>query len=356
MRAVGYILVFSPFTLLLTGQLWNIPWLAFAVIFGVGPLLRSLTGNVPERTVLWSERTAGLLDRLPIVYAVFATLATVTSIVLLSRDGVPGSLGFWYGASLWTCCFFAVVVAHELIHQSTQRRRLGQALAAIAGYPLLLHEHLMHHSTSGNVELAEWPRLDESVWRFTMRRTVRVWRSTVEHNALQARRRGRGILLGGAAEALALTSFTAVGFLWAAGLHGLLIYLGVAVALHFGVQAVTYLQHWGLGVDSVADADQGRYAWEDRCQFQGWLMLNLALHHAHHQESRLPYYRVVPYRGSPRLPAGYVLLLLTSFVPPIWRWLLLPALRSWKVDPLRHVEPQGWRLVCLPQHFEKQSL
>ena len=101
----------------------------------------------------------------------------------------------------------------------------------------------------------------------------------------------------------------------------------------------------------VSGADEGRFAWEDRCQFQVWLMLHLALHHAHHQTSSLPYYRLAPHPASPRLPAGYVLLLFASFIPAVWRWLMVPALENWKRDPMSQIEPNRWRLVCLPSHY-----
>lgn len=350
MQAFGYLFVFMPFVLLVIGQFLDEQWLAFFVVFGVGPLSRFLLGNTSERPTLWSERVASILDLLPVVYAVFAAAALTVSITFIQRYGV-GSQPLLFGASLWTCCFFAVVVAHELIHQRGWRRRLGAFLAGAAGYPWLAQEHLMHHSVSGNVELAEWPRLNESVWQFAARRTQRVVRSAIQYNAMQAARRNKHVVLGGLGDGIMATVFMAAAFCWAAGPVGILLYAAVIAGVHFGVQAVTYLQHWGLGEDSIADADAGQYAWEDRCRFQGWLMLNMALHQTHHRDSRLPFYRVVPRAGSPRLPAGYVILLMASFFPPLWRWLMLPALNAWKVDPLRQVEPQGWRLVCLPRHF-----
>jgi Fatty acid desaturase len=350
--AIGYLAIFLPFVLLIVGQAIDAPYLAAAIIFGVGPLSRPVLGNVSNELAEWDERTATLLDRLPVVYAaafplllgwVFSDLAAHPPSRLLSW--------IWLGLSLWTCMFFAVVVAHELIHQGRHRRRIGWLLAGAAGYPLLAHEHLPHHSTSGNVDLAEWPRRDESVWGFVARRTVRVIRSAAEHNAIFAARKGRSAINGGLPEALLATAVVSVAFAWVAGLAGLALYLCVAAGVHVGVQAITYLQHWGLGVDSVEGADEGRYAWEDRCQFQVWLMLHLALHHAHHQRSSVPYYLLAPHARSPRLPAGYVLLLVASFIPPLWRWLMTPALESWKRDPEAHVEPVRWRLVCLPIHY-----
>ncbi|GAB3759121.1 alkane 1-monooxygenase [Ramlibacter monticola] len=352
-NALGYLAVFLPFALLFAGLSLGIPYLAAAVVFGAGPLLRLVLGNASSELPEWGERTATLLDRLPTLYAMaFPFLLAGVAVELYRHPpaGVAGWIGL--GLSLWTCLFFAVVVAHELIHGSPRRRRLGWLLAGAAGYPLLAHEHLSHHATSGNVHLAEWPRRTESVWSFAARRSVRIVRSAIEYNAILAARGRRSAVHGGLIEAIAATLGTVLAFALAAGFAGLALILCVAAGVHFGVQAVTYLQHWGLGVDSVDDADERRYAWEDRCQFQVWLMLHLALHHAHHQNSSVPYYRLAPHPGSPRLPAGYVVLLLASFVPPLWRWLMIPALENWKRDPLAQVEPVRWRLVCLPANYE----
>ena len=352
LSASGYFIIFLPFALLIAGHQLGAPYLSAAVVLGLGPLSRLVLGNVPSELPEWNERTSTLLDRLPSAYVAAFPLLMVWFLLDL-HDDRPTNPAAWIGLglSLWTCLFFAVVVAHELVHQPGHRRRLGWLLAGAAGYPWLAHEHLPHHGTSGNVELAEWPRLDESVWRFVVRRSVRVVRSAYEYNAILAARRRRSPMQGGLPEALAAMLVTAMAVTVAAGMQGLVLYLCVVAGVHFGVQAVTYLQHWGLGVDSVEGASEGRFAWEDRCRFQVWLMLHLALHHAHHHNSALPYYRLAPHAASPRLPAGYVLLLFASFIPPLWRWLMLPALQNWKQDPGAPVEPMRWRLVCLPVHY-----
>ena len=211
--AIGYLAIFLPFVLLIVGQAIEAPYLAAAIIFGVGPLSRPVLGNVSNELAEWDERTATFLDRLPVVYAVAFPL--LLGWVLSDLGAHPPSRmssWIWLGLSFWTCMFFAVVVAHELIHQGGHRRRIGWLLAGAAGYPLLAHEHLPHHSTSGNVDLAEWPRRDESVWGFAARRTVRVIRSAAEHNAILAARKGRGAVHGGLSEALAATAVVSLAY------------------------------------------------------------------------------------------------------------------------------------------------
>jgi alkane 1-monooxygenase len=132
------------------------------------------------------------------------------------------------------------------------------------------------------------------------------------------------------------------------GAAGAAVYAAAAIGIHFAVHAINYMQHWGLGTDSVAGADEGRFGWECRCKLQGWVMLNIALHHSHHKSSVTPYYRLTPDQGSARLPGSYVPMLFISMVPPLWRKLMVPALTTWKADPSLQREPSGRRIVCLP--------
>ena len=116
--------------------------------------------------------------------------------------------------------------------------------------------------------------------------------------------------------ATAITSATAALFALGAGWGGLALYLGVALGVWFGVQLINYIQHWGLGDDHLGRSALHGYGWEDDCRLQAWTTLSLSLHNAHHQRSRLPYYRVSLAPDSPRLPAGYgLLMVLCLFLP-----------------------------------------
>lgn len=347
LRASGYLTVFLPPVLLVVGVANGIPWLACVAVFVVAPFLRVAFGDVDEEPpAVWSERAATWLDRLPPAFAVFFPLCVAATLWQI-HAGALRSPGAWVGAglSLWTCFIFATVVGHELVHQRrAARRRLGRALAAVVGYPALGHEHMPHHATSGNVADAEWPRADESVWAFAARRMRRVIRSAIEYDAALGLRLG-GRLRGGLAEAVAITAATWAAFAIAAGLAGAVLYGIVVAGVWFAMQAITYLQHWGLGEDSVAEAREGQYAWEDTCQLQAWMTLSISFHQAHHLAPSRPYYLGCPAAGSPRLPAGYVILLIASLVPPLWRRLMRPALERWKSNPAAQLKP-GRRLIC----------
>lgn len=347
LKASGYLAVFIPPALLCIGIANGAPWLACAGVFAVAPFLRAVFGDVDETDRFdWSERVATWLDRLPVAYAVSFPVFVAFALGQIRDGALKGSLG-WIGAGLsfWTCFIFATVIGHELVHQRRAgRRRLGRLLAGLVGYPVLGHEHMPHHATSGNVEDAEWPAVGESVWRFAARRSLRVCRSAAEYHAAIGARLGSW-WRGGMVESITATLAAWVAFAVAGGAQGAALYGVLAVAVWFAMQAITYLQHWGLGDDSVPGAREGQYAWEDGCQLQAWLTLSISYHQAHHLAPSRPYYLAGPAVDSPRLPAGYVILLFAALVPPVWRRLMLPALERWKLNPAAQLKP-GRRLIC----------
>jgi alkane 1-monooxygenase len=346
----GYLLMLAPPLLLVGGMLAGMPYLLFVVLFGVAPLMRALLGNIPEEPAEWGERVTTLLDRLPVFAAIVGPVALLATLVQLRIEPMSGP-AHWVGfaLSLWAFMLCAIPVAHELIHRRGLQRTLGGVLAGITGYPILEGEHIRHHSMSGIVEVPEWPRRDESVWSFVGRRMPHAIASAVRYQAMLRASRGYSLI-----GPLIATLLTLGAFVWAAGASGAVVYLCVAAGVHFGVHAINYLQHWALGSDSVDGAEEARFGWECRCLLQGWVMLNIALHHAHHQNSATPYYRLVPHKGSPRLPGSYIPMLFVSLVPALWRRMMEPALATWQRDPELQREPIGRRIICLPVHYSDE--
>jgi alkane 1-monooxygenase len=345
-RACGYLLILVP-PLLLGLSAWSDwPALAFVSLILVAPFLRSLFGDAPEHQPEWSEPVATFLEALPGVAAVAFLAAIAALVVALARKAWTSGELARLGLSLWSACIFASCFAHELIHRrSLGSRVLGRVVSGVLGYPLLEHEHRAHHAKGGDVEAGEWPAVNESLWAFTARRTRRVLFTAWEGDIVAAARRGHR-LAGGLPLSTACTALTALVFALAGGLAAFATYVAVVAAVAWTMQAITYVQHWGLGSDSVPDADAGDHGWEDRCQLQAWLTLSISYHQAHHHRNSVPYYRQEPMRGSPRQPAGYVILLFASMVPPVWRRLMMPALERWKRTPHAPCSA-GRRLVCM---------
>ena len=245
---------------------------------------------------------------------------------------------------------FGTCVAHELIHRRNARQALlGYMLAGFCGYPALGMEHLAHHARPGDTRLAEYPLKDESVWQFAGRRMWRIgselfgpsapiWSPSAQMPNLVRTR--MAVLV----TALTWACFAAIG-----GWPGACLYLAMTIGVAFGVQLITYIQHWGLGDDSIPDRIAHGRGWEEDCRFQAWVTLSISLHDEHHRDSRRPYYRLDLALDSPRLPAGYVLLMFASLVPWVWRRVMTPAHQHWLARPGSPLSA-GRRLTCFGLH------
>lgn len=201
------------------------------------------------------------------------------------RGDVLPVVGF--GFSLWMTLLFATCVAHELIHRRDKRQAmLGHLLGGICGYPALGIEHLAHHGRPGDTARAEYPLRSESVWQFASRRLRRVGEEMFGRRAPVWNRRSQALGLVRTRAALVATALTWLAFAAIGGWSGAVLYLFMMVGVAFGVQLITYIQHWGLGDDSIPDRIGFGRGWEEDCRFQAWITLSISLHDEHHRDSR----------------------------------------------------------------------
>jgi alkane 1-monooxygenase len=345
-RASGYLFIFLSPALLAAAMALDWPLLSFVGLIFVLPLLRIVFGDAPDRQPEWSEEVAQTLEFLPVAAGAVYAAAIAYVVYALSHSQQAGSDWFEIGLSVWASFIFASCVSHELLHRrDIVSRALGRVLSGMIGYPLQEHEHRAHHVQTGQLKAAECPAIDESVWRFTSQRVRHVVRMAWEGDLQVATRRGNR-LSGGLPLSVGATVVTAVSFGLFAGLPGLLLYVIVALAVAWTMQAMTYVQHWGLCFVDASDGKTRYHAWEDRCQVQTWVTLGISYHQAHHQHTAVPYYRQNPIPGAPLQPGGYVVLLFVSMVPPLWRMLMTPALERWRRTPFAQ-RSAGRLLLCV---------
>jgi alkane 1-monooxygenase len=249
--AAGYLAIYLMPGLLLAGAYLGKPWLAFGVVVIVFSLCRLVFGAMPARAPEWSESVATFLDRLPLAYpAVFAASA-LWSLWLMDASAATSVDWLGHGMSLWMTALFGTCVVHELIHRRGRVQAVtGHALAGMCGYPLLGAEHLAHHARPGDADRAEVPRRHESVWRFGVRRLARIGREFLGPGAAVWTRGHATATMVRVRWAMLASVVTASAFTVIAGWLGALLFGLVAVGVAFGVQIITYIQHWALGDDS----------------------------------------------------------------------------------------------------------
>ncbi len=239
--------------------------------------------------------------------------------------GVLG-LGLYGGAA-------GINVAHELVHRTGNQTALnvGRWLLAFAFDTTFAIEHVYGHHR--NVATAADPataRRGEYVLAFA-------WRSARDGNlsawTIEAERLKR--------KGLPVWSFANRAITWqAASLFILAVWgllaggLGVAVALaiaavsKFFLEAVNYIEHYGL-VRVPGTPVEPRHSWNCDHGTTNGMLYNLARHSHHHRFAAKPYWALEVEPASPQMPHGYMTMIIAAMVPPVWTRLMTPRLAAW---------------------------
>jgi alkane 1-monooxygenase len=235
-----------------------------------------------------------------------------------------------FALSFWVVCSLNLTIAHELLHRPVRWQRIAaRLLAGSIGYFQMLEEHRSHHLHAGGRDNGDSPEAEDSVFAYAIRRYVRSFRVAQEWEHLDQLRRGRARWTNRIAWTALITMAVLVCFGLVAGWRGVVFHGLVILGTAFTMQAITYIQHWGL-TDRLSPALRTMgYSWEDRCVMQAWVTLNHAYHGHHHVRPSLPYFRLGGFANSPRLPASYPVMLLMAMVPPLFKRTMRRRLNLW---------------------------
>ncbi|BCX82892.1 alkane 1-monooxygenase [Methylomarinovum caldicuralii] len=199
-----------------------------------------------------------------------------------------------------------ILVAHELIHRRHPLpRRLGRLLLILCGHDHFYVEHRRgHHRRVGLAKDPATARPGESYADFWRRSLRGQFRGAWQLECRRLRRKHLGwhhhrVLQGLAAEGALLG--LVVWFYGAAG--------AVAVALQAfmamrNLEAINYIQHWGLSRRPGTPPD-AHHAWHTDTWCSTCLVLGLSRHAHHHLAPARPYTELQALPDSPRLPYGY---------------------------------------------------
>jgi alkane 1-monooxygenase len=313
-------------------------WLGPIVILGVVPLIDLVTGldrsNPPDSLIVALEgdryyRWITFLF-LPLQYAGFAFafwyLATA-GLTVGERIGLAITVGFIGGLGINT--------AHELGHKKESHERW---LAKIALAPSFYGHFYIEHNRGHHVRVAtpEDPassRLGETFYGF--------WPRTVAGSArsawhLERRRYSRRQQTPWRLGNDVLNSWLMSVALWLV----MIVWLGIGVLPYLVVQAVmaltlleavNYLEHYGMLRQRVGVADYERYerveprhSWNSNNIATNVLLYHLQRHSDHHANPTRRYQSLRDYEESPVLPTGYAGMILLALLPPAWRRVMDP--------------------------------
>jgi alkane 1-monooxygenase len=204
--------------------------------------------------------------------------------------------------------FSGIVVAHELIHKKSWFCRLfGRLLLSLVCYEHFYSEHLScHHCNVGRQSDPATARFGESfnaywkravsgqfkhAWQLENKRLQRTdldFATIVHHQVFQ------GMMF----QLLLMTSILMVF-----GVSALIAFLIQAAAAIRKLEAVNYIQHWGL--ERSGNCYQDVLSWETDSWLTLHSLIGLSKHSDHHRHADKPFQQLHYCTDSPQLPYGY---------------------------------------------------
>lgn len=332
-KNMGYSLVLLPQALLILSVHIGLPWLVLLFFFAGLPLLRYLIGNdlSPPNPKQLHPFVRAYLRSLPRLYCLtFAILLPWAAWTFEAVPRIHGSI-VGFALSLWTVFALATCVAHELIHtvNSPLDRRLGRLLAASVGYFQLYEEHFSHHERTGHYHSADVARPGQSIYTYSWERYVDTMRSALDFECARLRREGLSKIHNRVFWTALVPVLVACLFYAFGGPVALGVYVFEVVATAFAVQAITYLQHWGLSEKMTPDLGDHGFSWEEACWIQACITLNNSFHGQHHLYVRKPYYQLTMSKEALALPASYPVMFLMALFPPVLTRVMKAQLALW---------------------------
>ncbi|MEO1196849.1 MAG: alkane 1-monooxygenase [Pseudomonadota bacterium] len=337
------------------GPLWGGVWVLAPLVFVwqasvvIDALLGSddtaLDPNQPEQNIFW-HRAVTLIWPVAQTGIVFGTIAAVANsqhssgleitIITLGVGIATGAVG--------------IVFAHELLHQQNRTERwFGDILMTQVLYGHFRSEHLLvHHRYVGTPKDQVTARYNEDFHRFFLRVLRGEFRSAwaaetglLARKGLPAWHRSNPFWRYGALQAVWLGLAVLLG-----GWVGLAIFLGQAFVAVWQLELINYIEHYGLTRKHLGD---GKYeptgphhSWNDNHSFTRGFLINLTRHSDHHfkPSRRFPLLQTYDPGDAPLMPYGYSAMSAMATIPPLWRRVMNPRVRSWRA--LHYPEIDDW--------------
>lgn len=313
-------------------------WLGPLLAFGLIPLLDLIVGrdddNPPDSALGWLEN-----DRfyrwvtylyLPSQYLnlIFACWIWAgggwVSMSVFDRVGLMFTTGIIGGVAIST--------AHELGHRRAKlERRLSRIALAQTFYGHFFVEHNRgHHAKVATPEDPASSRLGESLYRFIIRSVTGSARSAwrIESARFQRMGKSKWTLRNDVLNAWALSTALFTGLVLWFGITVLPYLIGQAIVGFCLLEAVNYLEHYGLRRQKMPDGRYERvravHSWNSNTVIANVFLFHLQRHSDHHAHPVRRYQALRHAEEAPQLPFGYATMVVLATMPPLWRRVMDP--------------------------------
>ena len=242
----------------------------------------------------------------------------------------------------------ATVPGHELVHHKKKPLDwlMGNWMMAFSWDSGFSIEHVQgHHKNVGLSSDPATAKRGEGLYRFFVRSSIQEHRDAWKIERKRLTKRGHylisyhnNLILGYARSTL----ITAIIFL-ISGWNGVFMFLGIAVIAKLFLEAVNYMEHYGL-VRVPGTPVALHHSWNTNKLVSSLLLYNLTRHSHHHEQGSFEFWKLRPKANAPEMPYGYLsTLYLVVFFPWLYRRMMEPKLEHW----LDHYATEDERKLAL---------
>ena len=109
------------------------------------------------------------------------------------------------------------------------------------------------------------------------------------------------------------------------GLFGVIIALSIALVAKILLEAVNYIEHYGLVRKEGAKVFP-RHSWNSNHLMSNIMLYNLSRHSHHHEKAYLEFWELEPYDDAPEMPYGYLSMIYIALLLP-WYYHRIMAIK-----------------------------
>lgn len=311
-------------------------WYLFAALDHLAGLnLENADPQTPEQDLFWYKMVTSIWVPVQTI-TLFSVLWYVTHSDHLS--GLEKAVLF-FGVGVMTGTI-GINYSHELMHQKNRLERfLGDVLLASVLYSHFRSEHLLvHHRYVGTPRDPVTARYNEGFHRFYPRVLRESLISSFQaEKSMLARKdkpwtdRSNPFWRYWTLQAIMLGVAFVIG-----GWGGIILFLIQAGTAIWQLELVNYVEHYGLTRKHLGDGKYEhvlpRHSWNASQKVSNWLLINLQRHSDHHYkpDRRFPLLQNYTETDAPQLPHGYPVMSVAAMIPPLWRRIMNPKVRSWR--------------------------
>jgi alkane 1-monooxygenase len=253
-----------------------------------------------------------------------------------SRDATTNGLQ-WLGGIISLAFmngFTGTIAGHELTHRTSRPLDLiiGRWMLTFTADTSFAIEHVYgHHARVCTPDDPATARRGEGFYAFTWRSTIHSYLHAFQLEKARLAKFDKSVwnplvspFMRGNLQNLvpAIVAFSM------AGVTGLLVWILVAFVGKQILEIQNYFAHYGL-VREPGKPVQPRHSWNSMHWMSTNVLYSLARHSHHHAEADAPYWTLDASPDAPQLPGGYLLMIPLALVPPLYKWVMTPALNEW---------------------------